>query len=737
MQLIICILMKVIFSEMDAAASLNLIDLPCIEGKEGLPIEAFAKVQEIFSGVDWLDTKTDEALNVLQQITVSNALQGKLNEAFSQNVETDCLFLESAPDKLTFEQTESEDNIQRSKSMGQERHSAHSIESPEDENFVNKIQSQQLQDATLLRGNIESQKVQDAVPVRMETESPELPDTSLVGRKIQPQEPFCGNSTKEKIEPQAKHDGRLTKKETEAQELHSSLQWPAQLKIISQRVPQTTVFLPTSPSNSLQDSPISLSRFQSLPTALGITALLHDHALSNREELRHHPVTASPTSKAISLPNLNSLNTVQPDNLRIPVPPPLPRWPSLLQSLGDSSMIENTPFPPPPSSISISSPLQGLFQFSSSSLSFSVSSPSSLAKKVILAPPSSSCLPTSRPLPSTIKNSISTSFPATSTQAFLETSSSSTKDLVFAFPPPPLGKSSLDTIKTLFSSSSTSLSPPPPPSTLPYIYVGSNSSLSMKNSEFVFTLPPPPPPLPRYHKPTSNSTKVSFVPPPPSPTHTKAPYNSTTISFVPAPPPPPTHPRSPSKSTSISFLPPPPLPSHLRPPSNSTTISFVPPLPPPPPPPPLPHQSPPFDSTIISFAPPLPFPSITHPSPPPNSTTSFAPPPPLPTSSKDPLPNKSTNAPPVPPLTPLIIGAPKASNASSCSHSRIGNGNVPPVPGPPSVPLGNGRGLSRVGPRIHGQAKKSNLKPYHWLKLTRAIQGSLWAEAQKSDDASK
>ena len=33
-----------------------------------------------------------------------------------------------------------------------------------------------------------------------------------------------------------------------------------------------------------------------------------------------------------------------------------------------------------------------------------------------------------------------------------------------------------------------------------------------------------------------------------------------------------------------------------------------------------------------------------------------------------------------------------------------------------------------------GQTRKANLKPYHWLKLTRALQGSLWAEAQQTPD---
>lgn len=43
----------------------------------------------------------------------------------------------------------------------------------------------------------------------------------------------------------------------------------------------------------------------------------------------------------------------------------------------------------------------------------------------------------------------------------------------------------------------------------------------------------------------------------------------------------------------------------------------------------------------------------------------------------------------------------------------------------------------RVSTKIQGQGRKASLKPYHWLKLTRAIQGSLWADAQKPEEASK
>ena len=79
---------KVLFSDVDAAASVVKVDLSCFEEKDGLPVEAFAKVHEIFSHVDWLDPKTDAALNVLQQITASNVVQGRLETDSFGSVET-------------------------------------------------------------------------------------------------------------------------------------------------------------------------------------------------------------------------------------------------------------------------------------------------------------------------------------------------------------------------------------------------------------------------------------------------------------------------------------------------------------------------------------------------------------------------------------------------------------------------------------------------------------------------
>ncbi|CAD5324617.1 unnamed protein product [Arabidopsis thaliana] len=85
------------------------------------------------------------------------------------------------------------------------------------------------------------------------------------------------------------------------------------------------------------------------------------------------------------------------------------------------------------------------------------------------------------------------------------------------------------------------------------------------------------------------------------------------------------------------------------------------------------------------------------------------------------------------PTSSLVLKSPHVRPPPAPSPlSRSHNGNIPPVPGPP---LGlKGRGILQ-NLKGQGQTRKANLKPYHWLKLTRAVQGSLWAEAQKSDEA--
>nr|GMC50249.1 formin-like protein 14 [Ipomoea batatas] len=68
-----------------------------------------------------------------------------------------------------------------------------------------------------------------------------------------------------------------------------------------------------------------------------------------------------------------------------------------------------------------------------------------------------------------------------------------------------------------------------------------------------------------------------------------------------------------------------------------------------------------------------------------------------------------------------------------------------PVPPPPLPSTDRGRGS--LGSTTHGKSrptggstippKKASLKPLHWVKVTRAMQGSLWADTQKQESQSR
>ncbi|CAN1224271.1 Formin-like protein 13 [Linum grandiflorum] len=219
---------------------------------------------------------------------------------------------------------------------------------------------------------------------------------------------------------------------------------------------------------------------------------------------------------------------------------------------------------------------------------------------------------------------------------------------------------------------------------------------------------------------TSSTPQFTFAPPsPPPPPLT--PTKECGVARAPPPPPPPPPPFHSEKATSVANVqPPPPPPSAL-----SVSLSASRPPPPPPPPPPPIGTSHAHPSVIAPSLPPPPpstssrhlpayVPSPPPPPPPPHSSAPSAPPPPPP-----PLRSSAPN-----PLTPAPPPPPPAKG--------IGNG-PPPSPAPPmnSAPGSKGR-LSRT---IKSNQKK--LKPLHWLKLTRAVQGSLWAETQKSGEASK
>ncbi|KAM0937449.1 putative tensin phosphatase, C2 domain, formin, FH2 domain, protein-tyrosine phosphatase [Dioscorea sansibarensis] len=434
-----------------------------------------------------------------------------------------------------------------------------------------------------------------------------------------------------------------------------------------------------------------------------------------------------------------------------PPPPPPSRVSSLLGEFGGAPLLSSSghggpppppPPPPPPSSRSFS-------QYSGSS-----SSPSPCIQHERLPslppPPSSdhrgpSSPPFLQPIPSSGHEE--PSLPPSHSGKFLE------------HPPPPPPPPPLDPggrqrppSSRPFSGGHETPAPaparPPPPPPLPPVPGGrerppSSPPFSSGHKTSAAAAAPPPPPPPGRLGSTSLSPPAPSAcggPPPPPP----PPSSSEGLPSPPPPPPLPTELGSPS-------LPPPSLGGHGGPP---------PPPPPPggrggppsPPPPPGGYGGPPAPPPPpgTSGGPPLP------PPPPPGGHRGGPPPPPPPSGGHGgpplppPPPGGRGGSPLPPPPPPRGHGGPPPPPPPLGSSTPIPT--PPGVPGAPPPPLSaqaNRKGLSpcplAVG-RGHGLARpastgamasprKSPLKPLHWVKVTRAMQGSLWAELQKQGDA--
>ncbi|CAD5176568.1 unnamed protein product [Musa acuminata subsp. malaccensis] len=294
------------------------------------------------------------------------------------------------------------------------------------------------------------------------------------------------------------------------------------------------------------------------------------------------------------------------------------------------------------------------------------------------------------------------------------------------------------------------LPPPPPPSPS----LGAN----------VCTPPPPPPPPPSlspseggvFAPPTTPPPRGGvFAPPPPPP-----PIGGGV--FAPPPPPPPlgegvvTSPPPPPPPGGGVVTPPPPSPlvggGVVAPPPPPPPLGggvFV--QPPPPPPTPgggvfvTPPPPPPPGGGV--FAPPtLPPPGGggQAPPPPPPPGGVFAPPPP-------PLPGGCGQAPPPPPPPGGVVSTPPPPPRAPGAPPPPRAPGAPPPPGAPGAPPppqagirglppnsmvgGRGNMLARPGGPGMSAARRSPFKPLHWVKVSRAMQGSLWAELQKHADA--
>ncbi|GMI84374.1 hypothetical protein HRI_002106700 [Hibiscus trionum] len=322
--------------------------------------------------------------------------------------------------------------------------------------------------------------------------------------------------------------------------------------------------------------------------------------------------------------------------------------------------------------------------------------------------------------------------------------------------PPEISTSLKEVLTGLMTTPAASI--PPSASPLSKIEAGRDGPLAV---------PTPPATMP----PCKENAASTLAPPLPSlpPLHSIQEASPTTTSSAPPPPPPP------SPTAGASSVPPPTL-APPSPPTGSSPATSPPPPPPPPPlstvsssePPPAPPTvslsappSPPHPTSSSSAPPPPPPPtSSSSATPPTTGSSSATPPPPPPTissSSETPPTTGSSATPPPPPPPPPTISsssAPPPPAPPPPPPPTISSSSAPPPPAPPPAPFGKtGTGPSAPAPppfissanaknrslsRGHSKNNQNKkLKPLHWLKLSRAVQGSLWAESQKTGEVSK
>ncbi|KAI4337247.1 hypothetical protein L6164_015688 [Bauhinia variegata] len=628
----------------------------------------------------------------------------------------------------------SESNIKSLASTVQGKHSVPSVGIPTDSDST-KTKIESLESKALLEYDTEHLALMDQGKHSTSLIEPAV-DANSINKKTEPlksmalsenKSPASSVQVKQSIPSfQPAIDANSMEKKIESQELQAVLQLPTQSKIISPRVRQASRSAPILCCNSLQGSQVPISRYHNAPSVLGITALLQDHAvMDTKEEVIHAVAESLPSTVPPSVSKVPK--SVEPSSTRIPPSSSPELLPSLsFKYLVDApTAIEKTfepltpvttasPVPPCPPQLHqrTSKSMQSIvLQQHENTPSSTV--PPSVSKEPKSVEPSSTRIPPASPpelLPS-LSFKYLVDAPAATEKTSKPFTPVTTASPVPPCPPQlhqPTSKLTQCIVlqqpeNTMHDRNQKSLVSPPLPPPPPF-------SGDIKSS---FATPPPPPPSPT----TTSSMESSFSTPPPPPpvpppssSFPGTPPSTVKDSIISPPPPPPPPPQTSTVQTSFSTSSPPP--------SESVNKSAIMSGPPPPPPPPR-HSGITSSPGLASSAPPPP--------PPPNSA------------SRNSVSGSCTTVPPVPPPPcPSPNGLSKAGTTTLQSHSSAGNGNVPPpVPGPPSgVPFGaKGRGMLRANPKSQSLTRRSNLKPYHWLKLTRAMQGSLWAETQK--DASK
>lgn len=603
--------MKVLFSEMDTMSSLVRVDSSCFEEKDGLPEEAFAKVQEIFSSVDWLVPKGDSGVEILKEslaalevqalakspASVISENQSDLSPKFSPNAD-----MARAQADHNFSPSEMRAVISSKLTLiPSGDHSPPSSTSPRHQFSITKTLhlSPRQQHETKAQPSCTIEAIDSPLHEPKETSYSKTSPASAPSQSARDAGAFFGPSL-----------------------FH----------------PQALPFTPT------EDKIGSVSAVPSLP----LLPLEATGGRPLRDDNKFKPGISSPHTER---PKSHHDRIIEDGR---------PKSESFLSStlsaedLTEAPKVGTRPTPPPPP------PMSDLHAAPTEGNSASICGP---AQPAPLPSPSSHSKEDSAPRPpiftpySTEKKAKEpASFPPSPTLP--QESSSITEELFYSSPPPP---------------------PPPPPllppSILPLrkdyapkVVLPPPLSHPVKEDLVSRHTPHPPPPPPKESSSGGGHTPHSGVG---ASLLTPVMGDSSGILSVPCPPPPPQLPKE------ISGGGGPPPPPHPVGPRNPPNVS-----------PPQPPPAPAIPTTKSS------------------SNIPSAPPPP-----------HSTNNP-----------------ASSSGGSLPGAPSPPPPLAPPPGTKGKAL-LSRTMASRNNQMKK--LKPLHWLKISKAVSGSLWAETQKSGEASK
>ncbi|KAL3643193.1 hypothetical protein CASFOL_014008 [Castilleja foliolosa] len=690
---------EVLFSEMDSIASITPMDYSCFEEKDGLPEEAFAKVQEIFSNVDWLVPKGDAAVEVLQHLTVEDYSHAEKCQVKPGLTTPDVKTVAKSTTSLTSEGQSNlspklSPNADVDRNQDDPRFETGAILSPEQTPLTpttkrayfglgQPLSIPSTVPLTLpLKGKVGVQSGVSPLPLL----SPDIP--SALTPPLKDESTTRPNKKVTTVGFSQSESFRSTEDAVEATRAPPP-PLPPPPTVSSSAV---DVGKPTSrspPSIATQSSPLNVIKASGEGSHPHISSIGTDVTLKTIPPPPPPPPPSHVTPFQESSAATYSSTPAAPFSPTIPPPPPPPP-PSHVTPFEESSASTRASTPAAPFSLST-------FHLKNNSNSeIGPPSPATITPHLTdsLSKKPSPCPPPPPPPPPNASSSVRGGPPS------------------LAPPETPQTQAPIPLVPHL-EEHSASVVLPPPPLTLP----PSDISVSKPSQ-----CPPPPPPVPPKGTPSREGTPLT-----PNPPHFEQGASPLTpvlrARIAPCPPPPP--PEPPKKRSSGEESPSPhseQAAPPLTPPLRNTLVARAAPSPP------LPPPKPPREGST-GGGPPLPPPSHSEqgagPPPPPPSPAKFL----GPTTSNPP---SVPSAPPPPFLSPR---EPAGQSNSVPSSSSKGTGS--PSPPPPSTPPLETRGKSLLSRSQTSRTQSKKLKPLHWLKLSRAVSGSLWAEAQKSGEASR